>query len=163
MLFRSAFTDGERDALGIRGLLPPRVFTMAQQQVRVLGNLRREPTDLEKYIFMVALLDRNETLFYRTVIDNIQELMPIIYTPTVGKACQEFGHIFRRSRGLYITGEDRGRVARILRNWPERNIAVVVVTDGERILGLGDLGAQDRKSTRLNSSHMSESRMPSSA
>jgi malate dehydrogenase (oxaloacetate-decarboxylating)(NADP+) len=137
----TAFTEAERDALGIRGLLPPRVFTMAQQQVRVLGNLRREPTDLEKYIFMAALLDRNETLFYRTVIDNIQELMPIIYTPTVGKACQEFGHIFRRSRGLYVTGEDRGGVADVLKNWPRRDVAVIVVTDGERILGLGDLGA----------------------
>lgn len=137
----TAFTDAERDVLGIRGLLPPRVHTMAQQQMRVMGNFRRKSTDLEKYIFMEALQDRNETLFYRTVIDNIQEMMPIIYTPTVGEACQEFGHIFRRSRGLYVTAEDRGRIANILKNWPTRDVAVIVVTDGERILGLGDLGA----------------------
>jgi malate dehydrogenase (oxaloacetate-decarboxylating)(NADP+) len=137
----TAFTEAEREALGIRGLLPPRVFTLAQQQTRALENFRRKPSDLEKYIFMVALLDRNETLFYRTVMDHIEELMPIIYTPTVGQACQEFGHIFRRPRGLYICAEDRGQVRQVLQNWPVRDVRVIVVTDGERILGLGDLGA----------------------
>lgn len=137
----TAFTDAERDAFGVRGLLPPRVFTIDEQQQRVLGNYRRKAAALERYIFLIALQDRNETLFYRTVIDNIEEMMPIIYTPTVGEACRQFGHIFRRPRGLYVSAHDAGRVIEVLRNWPEREVRVVVVTDGERILGLGDLGA----------------------
>lgn len=137
----TAFTEAERDALKIRGLLPPRVFTQKEQQARVLGNFRRKNSDLEKYIFMVALQDRNERLYYRTVIDNVAEMLPIIYTPTVGEACRLFGHIFRRPRGLYVSSADRGRVRQLLQNWPEEEVAVVVVTDGERILGLGDLGA----------------------
>src|SRR5262249_53755513 len=137
----TAFTEAERDALNLRGLLPPRVFTQQEQQARVLGNFRRKPSDLEKYIFMVALQDRNERLFYRTVIDHLPEMLPIIFTPTVGEACRVFGHIFRRPRGLYVSAADRGRVRQLLRNWPEEAVAIVVVTDGERILGLGDLGA----------------------
>lgn len=137
----TAFTEAERDALGLRGLLPPRVNTQEQQTARALENLRRKPNDLEKYIFMMALLDRNETLFYSLVVNNLAELMPIIYTPTVGQACQEYGHLFRRSRGLFISAHDRGHVAQILKNWPSDEVRVIVVTDGERILGLGDLGA----------------------
>ena len=137
----TAFSEAERDELKLRGLLPPKISSQDQQVKRVLENLRRKPTDLEKYIFLVALQSRNETLFYRTLVDNIEELMPIIYTPTVGKACQEYGNIFRRPRGLYITLEDRGRIDDILQNWPHENVSVIVVTDGERILGLGDLGA----------------------
>ena len=136
-----AFTEEERDALKLRGLLPPRVNTLEDQVKRVLENFHAKPTPLEKYIFMIGLQDRNETLFYRTVIDNIDLMMPIIYTPTVGEACAKFGLIFRRPRGLYITANDRGRIAKILRNWPAKDVAIVVVTDGERILGLGDLGA----------------------
>lgn len=137
----TAFSDAERDALGIRGLLPPRVFTLEDQMQRVMGNYRRKTTELEQYVFLVALQDRNETLFYRTVLDHIDEMMPIIYTPTVGEACKHFGHIFRRPRGLYVTAADRGRMRDVMRHWPRRDVAVIVVTDGGRILGLGDLGA----------------------
>ncbi|HET7600958.1 MAG TPA: NAD-dependent malic enzyme [Gemmatimonadales bacterium] len=137
----TAFTESDRDAYGLRGLLPPRVFTQAEQERRVLANLRRIESPLDRYLFLVALLDRNERLFYRTLIDNLGELLPVVYTPTVGEACRQFGLIFRRPRGLYVSARDRGRIPAILRNWPERNVRVVVVTDGERILGLGDLGA----------------------
>lgn len=137
----TAFTEGERDSLGLRGLLPHRVFTQEEQEDRALANLRRLASPLDQYLFLVALLDRNERLFYRTVVDNLAELLPVLYTPTVGEACRQFGLVFRRPRGLYVSARDRGRVRHILRNWPERRVAFVVVTDGERILGLGDLGA----------------------
>ena len=137
----TAFTDAERDALDLRGLLPPRVCSPAEQELRVIGNLRNKATDLERYLFLVSLQDRNETLFYRVVINHIEEIMPLIYTPTVGKACQYFSHIYRRPRGLYISLQERGQVRKILENWPHKDVRVIVVTDGERILGLGDLGA----------------------
>jgi len=137
----TAFTEAERDYLGLRGLLPPRVHSQAEQELRVLGNIREKPTDLERYLYLVALQDRNETLFYRVVQNNIEEIMPLIYTPTVGKACQEFQHIFRQSRGLYVSIQDGGRVRQLLENWPHSDARMIVVTDGERILGLGDLGA----------------------
>jgi malate dehydrogenase (oxaloacetate-decarboxylating)(NADP+) len=137
----TAFTDAERDVLGLRGLLPPRIHSPAEQELRVLGNIRKKATDLERYLFLIALQDRNETLFYRVVMNHIEEMMPLIYTPTVGKACQEFGHIFRRPRGLYISVQDRGHIKEILNNWPHYDARVIVVTDGERILGLGDQGA----------------------
>ena len=136
-----AFTEQERDALGLRGLLPPRVSSQDEQVSRALENLRAKPSDLERYIFMIALQDRDETLFYRTLLDHLEELMPIIYTPTVGRACQDYGHIFRRPRGIFLSIRDAGRICQVLRNWPYRDVRVIVVTDGERILGLGDLGA----------------------
>ena len=137
----SAFTHEERETLGLTGLLPPRVHTIEEQVQRVLENLRKHSSDIERYVSLIALQDRNKTLFYRVLLDNIEELMPIVYTPTVGQACLEFGHIFRRPRGIYITANDQGRVAELLGNWPFNDIRIIVVTDGERILGLGDLGA----------------------
>jgi len=137
----TAYTDAERDYLKLRGLLPPRVHSPAEQELRVLGNIREKPTDLERYLYLVALQDRNETLFYRVVMNNIEEMMPIIYTPTVGKACQEFQHIYRNPRGFYVSLQDRGHVKEIMQNWPHKDARIIVVTDGERILGLGDLGA----------------------
>jgi malate dehydrogenase (oxaloacetate-decarboxylating)(NADP+) len=137
----TAFTEEERDALGLRGLLPAHVLTLEEQAARVLENLRRLPDDLEKYIALNALHDRNEALFFRVVCDNIDEIQPLIYTPTVGLACQRYGHIFQRPRGIFVSAKDRGRVARVLANWPSRDVKIIVVSDGERILGLGDLGA----------------------
>jgi len=136
----TAFTDQERDALGLRGLLPAHVLSMQAQAERVMTNLRRLPNDLEKYVALNGLHDRNEALFVRVVADNIDEIQPLIYTPTVGLACQRFGHIFQRPRGLFVSANDRGRIAELLRNWPYA-AKLIVVTDGERILGLGDLGA----------------------
>jgi malate dehydrogenase (oxaloacetate-decarboxylating)(NADP+) len=137
----AAFTEEEREILGLRGLLPARLQTMEEQVERTLENFRKKASDLEKYLFMIALQDRNKTLFYRVVIDHLDEMMPIIYTPTVGQACLEYGHIFRRPRGIFISLKDRGRMSELLRNWPFQDIRIIVVTDGERILGLGDLGA----------------------
>jgi malate dehydrogenase (oxaloacetate-decarboxylating)(NADP+) len=136
----TAFTRAEREALGLRGLLPPHVHRLDEQVARVMDNYRNKQTDLERYIHLVSLQDRNETLFYKVVTEHIEEMMPIIYTPTVGQACQQWGHLFRRPRGLYVSWEDRGDVESVLRNWPQAGVRVIVVTDGERILGLGDQG-----------------------
>jgi malate dehydrogenase (oxaloacetate-decarboxylating)(NADP+) len=137
----TAFNEEERDAFGLRGLLPPRVHSQEEQILRILENMRAKSSDLERYIFLLGLQDRNETLFYRAVLDHLDEMMPIIYTPTVGRACQEYGHIFRRPRGVFISIKDAGRIAKVLSNSPYKDVRVIVVTDGERILGLGDLGA----------------------
>jgi len=137
----TAFTAAEREALGLRGLLPPQVGTQDLQADRVLENIRRLQTPLSKYILLESLQDRNEALFFRVITDHPDEMMPIIYTPTVGLACQQFGHIYRRPRGMYISADDRGQIAHVMRNWPYRQAKMIVVTDGERILGLGDLGA----------------------
>ena len=137
----TAFTKAEREALGLQGLLPPHISTQEEQVLRIMENFNRKPNTLEKYIHMMALQGRNETLFYRVVLDYIEEMMPIIYTPTVGQACQEYGHIFRRPRGMFISTADQGRMVEVLRNWPDQDVRIIVVTDGERILGLGDLGA----------------------
>lgn len=137
----SAFTLEEREALGLRGLLPPRPFAQEDQMRRNIDNLRKRASDLDRYIDLMDLMARNMTLFYRLLIDHLEELMPIVYTPTVGQACLKFGVIFRRPQGIFLTAEDRGQVRKVLANWPRRNVKVIVVTDGERILGLGDLGA----------------------
>ena len=137
----TAFTEEERDRLRLRGLLPPRVLTLQQQLDKTLASFRGKASDLEKYIYLISLQDRNERLFYRLVIDHLAETMPIIYTPTVGQACQRYAHLWRRPRGLFISARDRGRMTSILRNWPATDVRIIVITDGERILGLGDLGA----------------------
>ncbi|MBM3853531.1 MAG: oxaloacetate-decarboxylating malate dehydrogenase, partial [Verrucomicrobia bacterium] len=137
----TAFSDGERRVLGLRGLLPPRVFTLDEQVRRTMGNFRRKTDPLEKYIFLTALQNRNETLFYKIVEDHLEEMVPIIYTPTVGQACLEYGAIFSQPRGLFISIRDRHHISEVLGNWPHTDVRMIVVTDGERILGLGDLGA----------------------
>ena len=137
----TTFSLPERDALGLTGLLPPHVLSMERQIERGINNIRSKADDLERYVELTAMMDRNETLFYRVVLDHVEELLPIVYTPTVGLACQKFNRIFRRGRGLYITDLDLGRVNSILENWPIDDVELIVVTDGERILGLGDQGA----------------------
>ena len=137
----TAFTAEERDRLELRGLLPPRILTQDAQVAKVLESVRAKSSDLEKYIYLISLQDRNERLFYRVVMEYLDEMMPLIYTPTVGQACQRYGHVWRRPRGLFISAQDRGRVLQLLKNWPYGPVRVIVVTDGERILGLGDLGA----------------------
>lgn len=136
----TAFTDEERKKYKLHGLLPPKICTPEEQMERVLLNMRRKYYDIERYVFLKSLQSRNERLFYQVVIKNIEEVMPLIYTPTVGQACKEYNRLFRRPRGLYVTIKDKGNVKEIVDNWPYKDIRVIVVTDGERILGLGDLG-----------------------
>ena len=136
----TGFPDSERDTLGLRGLVPPQVVSIDDQVQRALENYRRKDNDLERYIHLETLHDRNETLYYRMLLEHIRELTPIIYTPVVGKACQQFGHIYRRARGMYFSARTLPYFRDMVHNWPEDEIDIVVVTDGSRILGLGDLG-----------------------
>jgi malic enzyme len=136
----SAFPETERRELGLMGLLPLHISTIEEQLSRVYENYRRKENDIERYIFLTALQDRNETLFYRLLQDHVTEMMPIIYTPTVGEGCRQYSHVFRRPRGLYISYPYRDEILSLLDNAPRNETEVIVVTDGERILGLGDLG-----------------------
>lgn len=137
----TSFSEEEREALRLVGLLPEGVDSESMQVDRVMHQINRKPTNLGKYIFLTSLLDNDETLFFRVLMSDPAQFMPLVYTPTVGEACQQYGHILRRPRGLYLGANRRGRFREILHNWPEHDVRFIVVTDGERILGLGDLGA----------------------
>ena len=137
----TAYTHEDRSREGLDGLLPPRVESLEEQVARVMENVRARSSPLEKYVYMDALRNENETLFYRAVYDSLEQMLPIIYTPTVGQACLEWSRIYDRPRGLYISARHRGGIAKLLQNWPRHRVGIIVVTDGGRILGLGDLGA----------------------
>jgi len=137
----TAFTPEERRALGLEGLLPDVISTMEQQAKRAYGNLTRKDTPLERYVGLTALQDRNEYLFFRVLVDHVAEFLPIIHTPTAGEACRHVSRILRRSRGLWITPEHRGRMTEVLTNAPYEDVRLIVATDNERVLGLGDQGA----------------------
>jgi malate dehydrogenase (oxaloacetate-decarboxylating)(NADP+) len=137
----TAFTEAERGAFGLEGLLPPAVLSLELQVARRHDEIVRLENDLLKYLVLSDLQARNETLYYAVLMSDPATYMPIVYTPTVGEACQKFGHIFRQPRGIYLPISARGRVKELLSNWPEKDVRFIVVTDGERILGLGDLGA----------------------
>ncbi len=136
----TAFTFPERQALGLDGLLPPVVETIEEQSIRAYNAFLRKPDDLERHIYLRQLQDTNEVLYYRLLLDHIQEMVPIVYTPVVAEACQEFSHIYRRARGLIVSYPHRDNIRRLLQNRPNKNVSVIVVTDGERILGIGDQG-----------------------
>ncbi len=136
----SGFPDCERDALELRGLVPPQVVSIDDQVERVMENFHSKETDIERYIHLESLHDRNETLYYRILVENVEEITPIIYTPVVGLACQKYNHIYRRSRGMYFSTSDRGNFEQMTKSWKNDDVQIIVVSDGSRILGLGDLG-----------------------
>ena len=137
----TAFSESEKEALGLVGLVPDVTETEDLQLQRVMLQLAEKPTDLERYIYLVNLLDHNETLFYRTVMSDPARFLPIVYDPTIAEACLKFGHIYRQARGMYLSMTRRGKVKQVLQNWPQKDVRFICVTDSGRILGLGDLGA----------------------
>ncbi len=137
----TAFTAAERERHGLDGLLPPTVETIERQLERVMGHLEQKPSDLERYVYLMGLCDRNETLFYKTLMSDPARFVPIVYDPTIADACLTFGHLYRRTRGMYVTRDMKGRMAEVLRNWPQRDVRFICVSTGGRILGLGDIGA----------------------
>src|SRR6516165_5577258 len=137
----TAFTEEERTVFGLLGLLPPHIETLEEQVVRTYESYQRKDDDLERHIYLRALQDTNEALFYRLLLDHIEEMTPIVYTPTVALACQQFSHIYRRPRGLFVSYPLRDAMPTLLKNRPNPEVDVIVVTDGERILGIGDQGA----------------------
>jgi malate dehydrogenase (oxaloacetate-decarboxylating)(NADP+) len=137
----TAFTDEEREQLGLVGLLPDAVEDIDRQLERVLGHLKEKPTDIERYIYLIGLCDRNETLFYKLLMSDPMRFLPIVYDPTVAEACLKFGYIYRRSRGMYVSFRHKGRVAEVVRNWQVKDVRFICVSTGGRILGLGDIGA----------------------
>jgi hypothetical protein len=157
----TAFTEQERDELGLRGLLPPKVCTQDEQVMRVLDNLQRKFSDLVRYVYLIALQDRNETLFYRIVTEHLQAMMPLIYTPTVGKASQLYGHIFRRPRGLFLTANDKGRMSEVLGNWPHRDVRIIVITDGlNRLSKMYSYNSRPPNGNRLMKGHLKKRFFP---
>lgn len=137
-----AFTFQERREFNLHGLMPAVYRTLDTQSKQIMANIRRMKDPLDQYVFFMTILDSNAKLFFRTLCENLPTLMPIVYTPTVGLACQKFGDIFIRPRGMFITIRDKGRIYEMLKNWPSDDVRAICFTDGERILGLGDLGAQ---------------------
>src|SRR5260221_6608683 len=137
----TAFTEEERSKLGLHGLLPPHVESLEEQAARAYEAYKRKDDDLERHIYLRALQDTNEVLFYRLLLDHIEEMTPIVYTPVVALACEQFSHIYRRPRGLFISYPLRDSIPALLRNRPSPEVDVIVVTDGERILGIGAQGA----------------------
>src|SRR6201993_1782459 len=137
----TAFTEEERTEFGLHGLLPPHIETLDEQTVRAYEAFQRKTDDLERHIYLRALQDTNEVLFYRLLLDHIEEMTPLVYTPTVAQACELFSHIYRRPRGLFISYPLRGSIPELLQSRPNKDVDVIVVTDGERILGIGDQGA----------------------
>src|SRR3984885_3243573 len=131
----TAFTEAERGDLRLHGLLPPVIETLDEQLVRAYEAYQRKHEDLERHIYLRALQDTNEVLFYRLLLDHIEEMLPIVYTPVVAQACQEFSHIYRRPRGLFISYPHRGTIRKLRQDRPHKNVSAIVVTDGERILG----------------------------
>jgi malate dehydrogenase (oxaloacetate-decarboxylating)(NADP+) len=137
----TAYTAAEKEELGLIGLVPDVTETEDIQLQRVLAQLAQKNTDLERYIYLINLLDHNETLFYRTVMSDPARFLPIVYDPTIGEACLKFGHIYRGPRGMYLSMTRRGKIKDVLKNWPQKDVRFICVTDAGRILGLGDLGA----------------------
>jgi len=147
----TAFTGQERTELGLHGLLPPQIESLDEQVVRAHQAFQRKQDPLERHIYLRALQDTNEVLFYRLLLDHIEEMTPVVYTPVVALGCQQFSHIYRRPRGLFISYPFRDSIATLLRNRPNREVDVMVVTDGERILGIGDQGVGDSEFPSANS------------